>query len=179
MSDDKISESTKIRKDINILCSKPAVSVICYLHKNPQTATGSKEESVPSESAPGNGFMPANNSRGGNLSGISKSNRLIISRTSSVNLLTTPTHITTEMKIRIQAATLSPGQFSPHILRVAKLELAFLLAKDFVSAWTDKITLENMINSEKENLCSTMIFTSVQVNCCCFLTLTSKGSKYK
>ena len=95
------------------------------------------------------------------------------------NLLTIPTHITTDMKIRIQEATLNPEQCAPYILLVAKLELAFLLAKDFVSAWTDKITLENMINSEKENLCSTMIFTSVQVNCCCFLNLTRTGSKYK
>ena len=58
MSDHKISESTQISKDINILCPKHAVSVICYLHKNPQTATGSQDESIPSESAPGNGRMP-------------------------------------------------------------------------------------------------------------------------
>ena len=177
MSDGEIGESTQINKDNNGLCSNHAVSVICYLHKTPDISNSSKEESAPSDSTPGHAFMPENTSREENLSEVIKSNQLIISGTSSVNLLTTPTHITTDMKIRIQAASLSPGQFSPHILRVAKLELAFLLAKDFVSAWTDKITLENMINSEKEYLCSTMIFTSVQVNC--FLTLTSTGSKYK
>ena len=166
MSDHKISESTQIRKDINILCSNPAVSVICYLHKNPQTDTGSKEESAPSDSdsVPEYGFKPANTCREENVSEISKSNQLIISCTSSVNLLTIPTNITAEMRLRIQEATLNPEQFSPNILLVSKLELAFLLAKDCVSSWTDRATLEKVINNEMENLCSTIDFTSVQVN---------------
>ena len=152
MSEENFGKSRKLIKDNNGLCSNSAVSVICYVRKDSQTSTDSKDESAHSDSAPEN------------LSEILQSNQLIISRTSSVNLMTIPTNISTEMKRRIQGATLNPEQFSPHILLVAKLELAFLLAKDSVSSWADRIALENMINSGKESLCSAMTFTSVQVN---------------
>ena len=61
-----ISESTKISEDINVLCSNPAVSVICYLHKDSQITTDSNDESSPNESAPGHVLMPKNTSKGEN-----------------------------------------------------------------------------------------------------------------
>ena len=76
MSEDEIDEITK-----NGLCSYPAVSVICCLHKHPDCGNNSKDESAPSNSAPGHGFLPANEE---NVSGILKSNQLIISCTSTL-----------------------------------------------------------------------------------------------
>ena len=96
--------------------------------------------------------------------GILKSNQLIISRTSAVNLLTIPIHWTREMKIVIQEATLNPEKCHPTVLLVAKLELAFLHSKEGLSDWADRAFLQTVINDVKENLWLTMILTSVQVS---------------
>ena len=64
---------------------------------------------------------------------------LILSQTSLVNLMTIPKHQIRELEIRIQEAAKYEEKFSPHVLLVAKLELAFLLSKECVSFWTESI----------------------------------------
>ena len=82
---------------------------------------------------------------------------LILSQTSSVNLMTIPKHHISELEIRIQEATKYKDLFSPHVLMVAKLELAFLLSKECVSFWTESI------KSIKEDFSPPMIYAAVQV----------------
>ena len=84
--------------------------------------------------------------------------RLILSQTSSVNLMTVRKHHIRELEIRIQEASKDQEQFSPHVLMVAKLELAFLLSKECVSFWTESIK-----SSIKEDFSPPMIYGAVQV----------------
>ena len=72
---------------------------------------------------------------------------LILSQTSSVNLMTIPKHHISELEIRIQEATKYKDLFSPHVLMVAKLELAFLLSKECVSFWTESVKSPTLIYS--------------------------------
>ena len=87
---------------------------------------------------------------------LSGKNRLILSTTTAVNLLTVSSQVLGELERRIQEANSDQGQFSQNSLQVAKLELAFLLSKDLVS-----FKSENLI-SERNNS-SIVIYTLVQV----------------
>ena len=82
---------------------------------------------------------------------------LILSQTSSVNLMTIPKHQIRELEIRMQEATKDQEKFSPHVLMVAKLELAFLLSKECVSFWAESI------KSITEDVSPPMIYAAVQV----------------
>ena len=90
--------------------------------------------------------------------------QLILSQTSTVNLMCIPTHYTRKLEERIQEANKTPGMFTPEMLLVAQMELAFLQSKERVSFWTESVTLDRLLRSLEENVCPPMIFTSVQVN---------------
>ena len=71
--------------------------------------------------------------------------------------MTVPKHHIRELEIRIQEASKEEEKFSPHVLKVAKLELAFLLSKECVSFWAESI------KSIKEDVSPPMIYSAVQV----------------
>jgi hypothetical protein len=80
---------------------------------------------------------------------------LILSQTSSVNLMTIPKHQIRELEIRIQEVTKDQEKCSPHVLMVAKLELTFLLSKECVSFWAESI--------KSIDVSPPMIYAAVQV----------------
>ena len=57
----------------------------------------------------------------------------------------------------MQEATRDQEKFAPHVLMVAKLELAFLLSKECVSFWAESI------KSITEDVSPPMIYAAVQV----------------
>ena len=89
--------------------------------------------------------------------GLSGKTGLILSTTSSVNLMTVSSEMTRELERRILEANTDQEVFSQNSFLVAKLELAFLLSKDSVSFRSENITLEINYNSSS-------IYTLVQVN---------------
>ena len=88
--------------------------------------------------------------------GLSEKNRLILSTTTAVNLLTVSSQVLGELERRIQEANSDQEHFSQYSLQVAKLELAFLLSKDLVSFKSENLILER-------NNSSIVIYTLVQV----------------
>ena len=93
--------------------------------------------------------------------GLSGKTGLILSTTSSINLMTVSSEITREHEQRILEANSDQEEFSQNTFRVAKLELAFLLSKDSVSFRSENITSERNYNSAS-------IYTLVQVKIKCY-----------
>ena len=130
-------------------------SVICYLPQN-TTSYDIKEEYLNNDpSSSSNVFTSVISEKF--TPKMFATPELILSQTSSVNLMTIPKHHISELEIRIQEATKYKDLFSPHVLMVAKLELAFLLSKECVSFWTESI------KSIKEDVSPPMIYSAVQV----------------
>ena len=86
---------------------------------------------------------------------------LILSSTSSINLMTVSSEMTREHERRILETNSDQEEFSQNTFRVAKLELAFLLSKDSVSFRSENITSERNYNSAS-------IYTLVQVKIKCY-----------
>ena len=130
-------------------------SVICYLPQN-TTLHDIKEEYLSNDpSSSSNVFTSVISEK---FTGkMFETPELILSQTSLVNLMTIPKHQIRELEIRIQEASKDQEKFSPHVLMVAKLELAFLLSKECVSFWTESI------KSIKEDVSPPMIYSAVQV----------------
>ena len=83
-------------------------------------------------------------------------NDILLSLTSSVNLMCIPPNIIRQLEARIQAASsTATGLDTPALLRVAQVELSFLLAKESVHVCSD---------STVDSISSNKIFTVVQVN---------------
>lgn len=138
-------------------------SVICYYnnHLRSELRKDNREESWPSES---DSVDVSSSAFISSTSEILENKQLIISQTSAVNLMSIPTQRIREMEIKIQEANKNSELFSPDILLVAKMELAFILSKDSVSFWTESFTLERLLKSIEEDVCTPIICTSVQVN---------------
>ena len=141
-------------------------SVICYYNNHLRSERielrkENTEESWPSES---DSVDVSSSAFISSTSEILETKQLIISQTSAVNLMSIPTQRTREMEIKIQGANKNSELFSPDILLVAKMELAFILSKESVSFWTESLTLERLLKSIEEDVCTPIIFTSVQVN---------------
>ena len=130
-------------------------SVICYLPQN-TTSYDIKEEYLNNDpSSSSNVFTSVNSEKF--TPKMLETPELILSQTSSVNLMTIPKHHIRELEIRIQEASKDQEKFSPHVLKVAKLELAFLLSKECVSFWTESI------KSIQEDFSPPKIYAAVQV----------------
>ena len=83
-------------------------------------------------------------------------NDIVLSQTSSVNLMCIPPNIIRQLEARIQAASSTgTGLYTPALLRVAQIELSFLLTKESVHVCSDNTV--DIISSNK-------IFTVIQVN---------------
>ena len=84
---------------------------------------------------------------------IPETHQLILSQTTAVNLLSIPTECTRKVEKRIKEAENNPEMINPDILLVAQMELAFLVAKECVSFFTESVTMDRMIKSqEKESV---------------------------
>ena len=130
-------------------------SVICYLPQN-TTSYDIKEEYLNNDpSSSSNVFTSVISEKF--TPKMFETPELILSQTSSVNLMTIPKHHISELEIRIQEATKYKDLFSPHVLMVAKLELAFILSKECVSFWTESI------KSIQEDFSPPKIYAAVQV----------------
>ena len=91
---------------------------------------------------------------------IPETHQLILSQTTAVNLLSIPTECTREVEKRIKKAEKNPEIINPDILLVAQMELAFLVAKECVSFFTESVTMDRLIKSqEKESVSPAMMFT--------------------
>ena len=93
---------------------------------------------------------------------ILETHRLILSQTSSVNLMAIPTYCTREVQKRIKEAENNP-EVTSDILLVAQMELAFLLSKECVSFYTCHVAMDRLIKYQEEDISPAIIFTSVQV----------------
>ena len=130
-------------------------SVICYLPLN-TTSYDIKEEYLNNDpSSSSNVFTSVISEK--LTPKMFETPELILSQTSSVNLMTIPKHQISELEIRIKETAKYEVKFSPHVLLVAKLEMAFLLSKECVSFWTESI------KSIKEDVSPPMIYSAVQV----------------
>jgi hypothetical protein len=130
-------------------------SVICYLPQN-TTSYDIKEEYLSNDpTTSSNVFTSVISEK--ITPKMLETPHLILSQTSSVNLMTIPKHHIRELEIRIQEATRDQEKFAPHVLMVAKLELAFLLSKECVSFWAESI------KSITEDVSPPMIYAAVQV----------------
>ena len=130
-------------------------SVICYLPQNTSSYDIKEEYLNNDPSSSSNVFTSVISEKF--TPKMFETPELILSQTSSVNLMTIPKHHISELEIRIQEATKYKDLFSPHVLMVAKLELAFLLSKECVSFWTESI------KSIKEDFSPPKIYAAVQV----------------
>ena len=95
---------------------------------------------------------------------ILKTNQLIISQTTLVNIMAIPNHVSRVIEKRIKEAESQPGITNPDILLVAQMELAFLDAKECVSFFTESVTMDKLIKSQEEGLHPAVVFTSIQVH---------------
>ena len=89
--------------------------------------------------------------------------RLIVSQTSGVNLLTIPTMFISKVQERIDFEVKLSSVEQQDILAIAKLELAFLIAKDCVIFFTKNFGIDQLLVSKMDGICPALIFTSVQV----------------
>jgi len=96
------------------------------------------------------------------LSQILQYHRLIISQTAGVNLLKIPTKFLTQIQQRVNTETSEASEIQDDILSMAKLELAFLIAKDCVVFFTENFSIDQLLVSQIEGICPALIFTSVQ-----------------
>jgi len=96
---------------------------------------------------------------------------LILSQTASVNLLSIPTHFTREVEKRIKEVENSQEFVNQDILLIAQMELAFLVAKEYVSFFTEHVTMDKLIRSQEEGVNPALVFTSIQVNAALFCFL--------
>lgn len=88
--------------------------------------------------------------------------RLIMSQTSEVNLLTIPTMFISKVQERIDFEVKLSSEKQEDILAIAKLELAFLIAKDCVVFFTKNFGIDQLLVSKMDGICPALIFTSVQ-----------------
>jgi len=88
--------------------------------------------------------------------------RLIVSQTSGVNLLTIPTMFISKVQERIDFEVKLSSVEQQDILAIAKLELAFLIAKDCVIFFTKNFGIDQLLVSKMDGICPALIFTSVQ-----------------
>jgi len=94
------------------------------------------------------------------LSQILHHHKLIISQTAGVNLLTVPSKLLGKMKQRINESVESNS--NPDVISVAQFELSFLIAKDCVVFFTDKLSPSHLVGGHTEDMLPALIFTSVQ-----------------
>ena len=109
-------------------------SVICFSHE--QLNNHAKEKPEPSESEH-------------DCSADQTEAALIVSVTSSVNLLTISAQDTAALRARIQEASLAREQFSPSTMLMAKIELAFLLSKSCTESLTSSKYEEQDLGSDQ------------------------------
>ena len=69
------------------------------------------------------------------VSALAKLDSLLLSGTSSVNLMCLNTNQVRTMEERLENTRKTAGLFPPAILSVAQIELSFLLSKECVSCW--------------------------------------------
>ena len=88
--------------------------------------------------------------------------RLILSQTAGINLMTVPGSVVTALGARLREEERRGGA-RPELLTVARIEHAFLVAKECVAFFTESLTLERMAQSREQGIYPALIFTSVQV----------------
>jgi len=93
---------------------------------------------------------------------ILKHHRLVISQTACVNLSTIPNNLLPQLQQRVLGENPGVADVQDDALEIAKLELAFLLAKDSVVFFTDSLNIEQFLAPEREDFSPALIFTSVQ-----------------
>ena len=110
---------------------------------------------------------------------ILKHHRLVISQTACVNLSTIPNNLLPQLQQRVLGENPGVADVQDDALEIAKLELAFLLAKDSVVFFTDSLNIEQFLAPEREDFSPALIFTSVQVGSSAIKTpMTSVMSQY-
>ena len=93
---------------------------------------------------------------------IMASHRLVLSQTAGVNLMMVPGEVVTALGERLREEE-RRGEATQEVLTVARIEHAFLVAKECVAIFTESLTLERLAQSKEQGIYTALVFTSVQV----------------
>ena len=99
-----------------------------------------------------------------NLSQILDSFHLILPHSTSVNLMTIPTHYTREVDRRMKEAESNLDMFTSDIFLVAQIETDFLVTKECVSFYTESGFLDWMVKYKLGKVDHAMVCTAVMVS---------------
>ena len=89
--------------------------------------------------------------------------RLVLSQTAGISLMVVPTRVTVALAARIREEEEREGVVQ-EVLQMARIEHAFLTAKECVGFFNESLSREKMELARKQGAYPALVFTAVQVN---------------